>query len=97
MKVYPVTEADMLSLKVTTGLSSLLFSLGFAIVGYAIDILISGSEPAGDSTLVHYTAPIMLVCGIALVAGGSAAAVAHWVTWGRVKRNTRSISVGSGD
>src|SRR5690242_14734206 len=78
MKVYPITEADMLSLKLTTGLSSLLLSVGTALIGYSIDIFIGASFADARANalnpVVKYVGPIAFAAGVLFVLCGGVAA-----------------------
>jgi hypothetical protein len=97
MKVYPVTESDMLSLKLTTGLSSLLLSIGMALIGYSVEIFtdssFAGTKAVENNPMTNYVAPICLACGGLLLLTGAAAAIGYWLTWGRVKKNTQTLNI----
>jgi len=84
-------------LKLTTGLSSLLLSLGTAFIGYALEIFTAASfatkaENAANP-VVKYVGPTCAVSGVLLFLAGAAAAIGYWVTWGRVKENTKTINI----
>jgi ABC-type transport system involved in multi-copper enzyme maturation permease subunit len=97
MKVYPITESDVLTLKLTTALSATMFAIGAAFIGYAINIYVNASfytelTPQAQ-VMVKAGAPLSLAVGVAFFVAGAVATISRWITWARVKKFTTTQPV----
>lgn len=100
MKVYPVTESDVRSLKLTSALASLFFSLGGMIIGFGIEIRIGAtfyeSLPAQAKMMTENVAPLCFWIGAAFLLGAAASEIASCVTWSGVKSSTKDQTLTAG-
>jgi hypothetical protein len=100
MRVYPVTDSDMYSLKLTGALASVFFTIGGAIEGIGINIRISSSFyetlPPQAQVMVGYMAPICLWGGGAFLAAAAVAEIVSFVTWNGIRRSTKFQGISAG-
>lgn len=92
MKVYPISESDMLLLQAATALASIFWSFGLVLIGYGVEIHLdasfSGPLSAKAEVLANNVEPICFVIGALLLLSGIGLGLIYWLTWRRVKKST---------